>query len=759
MNQLYFLKTQSLKEILYSIKTFCQKALLWSLLAFPIFLNATVIIPPENMEEFINITDYVIYGKITSHVNGDDYMNNFSVLEVVKGDLSVGDVIKIKEYGWSDGNITSVVDGDVDFKMNQEYLLFLFKDGDGNFKTNLMSFSVYENGEVNGYNLLAHSPELLKLQFAGNVNPDFTGAYKKDEFLKHLHNIARGNTSWNFYNAGYIEEVFAPARNRIDDHQNHGSSRAACPNIPPAHCTTLIGSPTNLNATCNAGSPAKFASNNWTVCVSSSAGSDPSQASALMDLQNAVTAMNGMPGVNISYAGGTAACAVACPSGTVANDAIACNGGGSTTNKAWVFFNDPCNQIADLSGCVGTLGIGGHFNFNTCHTDPCGNMWKNATTPYFVMNNGAGCTGTYSYTAVLTHEMLHSIGLGHIHAGMACTALMNPIICNANETAMPMAPNFGITSLDDQCTDWMYNISMAASCMVAGTGISTSVCANSTTAIDLASLLTGADAGGTWSQAAGTGGTFAVDMFTPNGATPGTFTFTYTIAADGSCPEDTEDVTVIVNPLANAGTGTDITICETDSALDLAGQLAGEQTGGTWTRLSGLNGTFVAGTGMFTPAVGATTSTFRYTVSATGCPDDTEDVVVTINVAATGAIDLGGQLAGEQAGGTWIRTVGTGGTFVAGTGMFTPAVGATTSTFTYAVTGNAPCVDDTEDVVVTIVTAPDAGTATDISICETDGALDLAGQLAGEQTGGTWTRTAGTGGTFVAGTISNGLSR
>jgi len=144
-----------------------------------------------------------------------------------------------------------------------------------------------------------------------------------------------------------------------------------------------------------------------------------------------------------------------------------------------------------------------------------------------------------------------------------------------------------------------------------------------------------------------------------------------------------------------------------------------------------------------------------------GCPDDTEDVVVTINAAANagtamditacetaGAIDLGGQLTGEQVGGTWTRTAGTGGTFVAGTGMFTPAVGATMSTFTYTITGNAPCVDDTEDVVVTIVTAPDAGTATDLTICS-EGSVDLFNQLAGEDTGGTWTRINGTGGTLT----------
>ncbi|MFN8338881.1 MAG: hypothetical protein U0T36_07655 [Saprospiraceae bacterium] len=40
----------------------------------------------------------------------------------------------------------------------------------------------------------------------------------------------------------------------------------------------------------------------------------------------------------------------------------------------------------------------------------------------------------------------------------------------------------------------------------AGTGSSTSVCDNSNTAINLFGLLTGEDAGGTWTRASGTGG-------------------------------------------------------------------------------------------------------------------------------------------------------------------------------------------------------------------------------------------------------------
>jgi|GEM_PF-3277405 len=100
---------------------------------------------------------------------------------------------------------------------------------------------------------------------------------------------------------------------------------------------------------------------------------------------------------------------------------------------------------------------------------------------------------------------------------------------------------------------------------------------------------------------------------------------------------------------------------------------------------------------------------------------------ITVCDNSTTAIDLFGLLTGEQAGGIWTRTTGTGGIFDANAGTFTPAAGAaTTSTFTYTVTGTTPCPDDTEIVTVTINTAPDlAAIVTQNNACPT-ATFDLA---------------------------------
>jgi hypothetical protein len=93
-------------------------------------------------------------------------------------------------------------------------------------------------------------------------------------------------------------------------------------------------------------------------------------------------------------------------------------------------------------------------------------------------------------------------------------------------------------------------------------------------------------------------------------------------------------VTVTVQDGVDAGTNGNTTVCDhTTTAINLAGLITGEDAGGTWTRLTGTGGTFNASAGTYSPAVGATTSTFRYTVTGTApCPNDMSVATVTINV-------------------------------------------------------------------------------------------------------------------------------
>ncbi|MBK8601406.1 MAG: hypothetical protein IPN80_13430 [Flavobacterium sp.] len=175
---------------------------------------------------------------------------------------------------------------------------------------------------------------------------------------------------------------------------------------------------------------------------------------------------------------------------------------------------------------------------------------------------------------------------------------------------------------------------------------------------------------------------------------------------------------------------------------------------------------------LFIPT-GATTSTFEYTLLGTApCVNSTSIATVNINAQPnagtsggiticdtdTTVIDLNTIISGQQPGGTWTRTgTGIGGTFVAATGSFTPAIDATTSTFEYRLPGIAPCVDATSVATVTINAQPDAGVANaPLLVCsDSTTSINLFDLITGEQSGGLWTR-IGTGGVFdpIAGTFT-----
>ena len=91
----------------------------------------------------------------------------------------------------------------------------------------------------------------------------------------------------------------------------------------------------------------------------------------------------------------------------------------------------------------------------------------------------------------------------------------------------------------------------------------------------------------------------------------------------------------------------------------------------------------------------------------------------------------------DRPGGTWTRTSGSGGTFNSLSGTYTPAVGATTSTFAYTLSGTAPCIDDTSVATVFINNQPDAGSDGSITACDAfTNVINLFALITGEQPGG-----------------------
>ncbi len=223
-----------------------------------------------------------------------------------------------------------------------------------------------------------------------------------------------------------------------------------------------------------------------------------------------------------------------------------------------------------------------------------------------------------------------------------------------------------------------------------------------------------------------TGGVFSASPFSlsinaitgtidPSASVPGTYAVTYTTPPGPDPPFATTTlVTILEQPIA--GTDGAITVCDVDTTvIDLQSLITGEQSGGTWTRIAGTGGTFDSVTGTFSPAPGATTSSFEYTIEVPlPCGSDTSVATVyisaqpnagtdgSINVSNTTntSIDLYSIISGFQPGGIWTRTSGIGGTFNAVLGTFNPFPDATSSTFSYTVIGIAPCLSDSSVATV-----------------------------------------------------------
>lgn len=107
-----------------------------------------------------------------------------------------------------------------------------------------------------------------------------------------------------------------------------------------------------------------------------------------------------------------------------------------------------------------------------------------------------------------------------------------------------------LTVTDDDGTDSEAKtdyISVGSS-VTAGGDNSSSVC--NTTSIDVSTLLSGEDPGGTWAETTGTpSGQFntTTSVFNAIGVTPGVYTFTYTVPGTAPCTNDVATFTITVN--------------------------------------------------------------------------------------------------------------------------------------------------------------------------------------------------------------------
>jgi gliding motility-associated-like protein len=215
-------------------------------------------------------------------------------------------------------------------------------------------------------------------------------------------------------------------------------------------------------------------------------------------------------------------------------------------------------------------------------------------------------------------------------------------------------------------------------------------------------------------------------------------------------------VTVNVGAGLSPGEDSTVAVCGSDVGYALFNALGGSPaTGGTWDDLLGTGALLPGGLLNASLLPEGTNASYAYTVTDPGCGELTAVVQVTISpfpdagtgrdliyCATDGPQDLFAQLGGTpQSTGAWTGPTGQGhsGTFVPGQ----DAPGA----YTYTVPGNAVCAPALAVLNIIVNQPANAGTDSELTVCDTLTALDLFTALNGTpQTGGDWEDLSGSGG-------------
>ena len=158
----------------------------------------------------------------------------------------------------------------------------------------------------------------------------------------------------------------------------------------------------------------------------------------------------------------------------------------------------------------------------------------------------------------------------------------------------------------------------------AGADNTSSLCNSPGTTIDLNTLLSGADPGGTWTEVTGSGAFNPLTgVFNASGLASGDYVFTY-LTSNPPCPDDIAEftITVLPNPVINAGP--DVVICEGDGIV-LSGSGAGVGGSYTWT----------GGVADGLPFIPVATTTYTVTGTTGSCSADSYITVVVDDAAPT----------------------------------------------------------------------------------------------------------------------------
>jgi hypothetical protein len=392
--------------------------------------RGTTIMPFENLGSLLKHADAMVLAKVVRNFEQTEdnitwFRSRLSIIDPIKGDLEIGETLEITKWQRKINDVLISMWGDIELYEGSTYLLFLEKKSEGDYLPICFAYYIFEEISKGGVAYLVPS-ELSKefhLSHTTGVEPLFV--YPKADLISNLKKM-------HFENAVWKGEQIKGSMS-IDDFYPERYQRQS-----PTHCTFLSASGKNFRWQNLADQP---------LDIRYTQGGDPSCSQSINSARGAINDLNMYyDGVAVTDAGTFVRSGDYCSLGSALGSNflnwVNTTYGGS--RNITVQFNDPCGEIGDLdSEGKGVLAIGGLYALGT-HTYE-NEPWLTGAYGYVVLNNGVGshyCQAT-KLKEIISHELTHSIGLGHISTTNG-DANMNPSCCHS------------ISGLDEACVDFAY---------------------------------------------------------------------------------------------------------------------------------------------------------------------------------------------------------------------------------------------------------------------------------------------------------------
>ncbi len=397
-------------------------------------LSATTIVPYKNLGELAHQCDAMVIATVVKKYEYNDQnqivlRNRLEVKRNIKGNLEQGQYFEVQNWEKKIDDLKVTMWGDISLYDHANYLLFLEHREGSIYHPIGFSYYLFEEISREGTYYLVPSIHSLEFEVIDIHQAEPLHVYKKKELLTHLDQVVRSDAEWN--------NKSAKTELQINDFYSYLNRRSA-----PSGCTFLTIGGKKIRWQ-------NFETQNVGVHYSSYGAAQC--ASAVSDVSAAIATMsNAYQGINILDAGTENQVIANCDDGSAigADFRSFIDTEYGSNRHVVVQFDDPCGEISDLSNCSGVLAIGGVYASSSHTFDDT--TWANAKYGYVVLNNGVGACrcdasfpGTYNLQKILTHELTHSLGLGHISSSEGA-ANMNPGCCGE------------ITGLDQSCVAYSY---------------------------------------------------------------------------------------------------------------------------------------------------------------------------------------------------------------------------------------------------------------------------------------------------------------